>query len=53
MKPPVKARTLLLWTGPLLFLALGGAAVFAIVRQASRAPDEATADDLPPTEGRA
>lgn len=40
-QPPVKATTWLLWFGPLLLLAGGGAIWFALVRRRSR-PDSAS-----------
>ncbi len=44
LKPPVKGRTILLWAGPLLFLAFGGLLAAFVVRQAARTPVED--DDL-------
>lgn len=43
LKPPVRGRTILLWVGPILFLAAGGLFAAFVVRQAAKAPIE---DDL-------
>lgn len=40
-RPPVKASTLLLWTGPLLLLVIG---LFVLYRRLRRLPDTAGAD---------
>jgi cytochrome c-type biogenesis protein CcmH len=49
MRPPVAARTWLLWAGPALFLAGGLAIVAVVVRRRSRAADAnpATLDEEP------
>jgi cytochrome c-type biogenesis protein CcmH len=50
LKPPVKARTVLLWVGPILFLAVGGLLAAVVVRQATRTPiedDVETPDTIP------
>jgi cytochrome c-type biogenesis protein CcmH len=49
MRPPVAARTWLLWAGPALFLAGGLAIVLAVVRRRSRAAaaNPATLDEEP------
>lgn len=40
-EPPLKGRTLLLWFGPALMLAIGGGALARVLRQRRRLPDEA------------
>jgi len=47
-KPPLRSYTLLLWFGPLLFLAVGGVAWYFTLkrRRAMRATDEVSATDL-------
>jgi cytochrome c-type biogenesis protein CcmH len=45
LSPPVRGRTMLLWAGPLLFLALGAGVVLVVVRQAGRAPGAADDED--------
>ncbi len=40
-RPPVKATTLLLWTGPLLLLAIGLAMLARLIRDRRRLPDAA------------
>lgn len=39
-KPPVQSHTLLLWTGPLLFLLIGLIALLRFIKAQKNAPDE-------------
>lgn len=44
-KPPLKASTLLLWTGPFVLLALGLSVLAALLRKRRQAPGEAPPPD--------
>lgn len=44
-RPPLKATTVLLWVGPFLFLAGGGAALWVAIRRRQAPQDQ----DTPPT----
>ncbi len=44
-EPPLSSRTLLLWFGPMLMLAIGGATLVRLLRARKRLPDEAFEPD--------
>ena len=37
-RPPLEAKTLLIWGAPFIMLLLGGAVIYRVVRQRSRLP---------------
>jgi cytochrome c-type biogenesis protein CcmH len=43
-EPPLSARTWLLWFGPLLMLAIGGLALWRVLRARQRLPEDAFED---------
>ena len=47
-RPPVNERTVLLWFGPALLLAVGLAALIGVLRRRARLPDEAFEPDTSP-----
>ena len=46
-RPPLKASTVLLWTGPPLLLLAGVAGLLTLLRRRSRLPDDAYEPDAP------
>lgn len=52
-RPPLRAITVLLWFGPVLLLAIGGAVLVGVLRRRSRMPADAfdPDDDLDDAEG--